>query len=184
MLSFMSHHQSSNILCVAVGSILPLLSPRINSPFPPNYFRLKNQPDSPSSPHCSWEGHGYCYPSARVQKHFPPEQNRSVESSRHFFLFPLFTLLWNLQGPAAVTHLCHLFIISTNAPQSDIELWSLPHFCEITFWSLSSMAFYFFELLYIIQKWQCLASPKVSQSAFQAPSNLSQIVLSPFYRCK
>lgn len=84
----MSHHQSSNILCVAVGSILPLLSPRINSPFPPNYFRLKNQPDSPSSPHCSWEGHGYCYPSARVQNHFPPEQNRSVESSRHFFYSP------------------------------------------------------------------------------------------------
>lgn len=112
----------------------------------------------------------------------PPEQNRPAESSTlFFFLFSLFYIFMkSTRSSCSYTSLPSLYY----AHQSDIELWSLPRFCEVTFWSLSSMAFYFFELLYITQKWQCLANPKVSQSAFKAPSNLSQMALSPFYRCK
>lgn len=159
------------MLCVAVGSILPLLSPGINSTSHPA------APDQPSARQ----------PSPQLLCHSPRVANTSLLSKAQLQKAPnafCSYILWNLRGPAAVTHLCHLFIISTSAPQSHAELWSLPPFCEITFWSLSSTAFYFSEFLYIVQKQQSLASPKVSQSAFQAPSNLSWIVLSLFYRCK
>lgn len=163
------------MLCVAVGSILPLPSPGINSTSHPE---APDQPSArqPSPRHCSWEGHSYCWHSPRVA-YTSLLSKAQLQKAPNTFCSHIFV-------KAAVLHLCHLFIISTNAPQSHTELWSLPPSCEITFWSLSSMAFYFSEFLYITQKQQSLASPKVSQSAFQAPSNLSWIVLSLFYRCK
>lgn len=44
------------MLCVAVGTILPLLSPRINSPFPPNDFRLASSQPAPAHRTASGKG--------------------------------------------------------------------------------------------------------------------------------
>lgn len=108
--------------------------------------------------------------------HFPPEQNRAAESTQHFF--------------------CYIFMKSARPSCCYTSLPSLYYLYQCTsviHWTLVSSSllwnnllepFYFSEFLYIIQKQQSLASPKVSQSAFQAPSNLSWIVLSLFYRCK
>lgn len=127
----------------------------------PSHQVIPHQPSATQAGprHCSWEGHSYCCHSPRVAYTSLPSK---TELQKAPDAFSVLTFLWNLQGPAAVTYLCHLFIIASNAPQSHTELWSLPPFCEITFWSLSSMAFYFSECLYIIQKQQSLASLKVS----------------------
>lgn len=107
------------MLCVAVGSILPLLSPGINSTSHPA------APDQPSARQASPQLQG----RAQLLCHSPRVAYTSLLSKAQLQkapnTFSVLTFLWNLQGPAAVTHLCHLFIISTSAPQSHTELWSL-----------------------------------------------------------
>lgn len=85
------------MLCVAVGSILPLLFPGINSTSHP---ALPDQPSArqPSPQHCSWEGHIYCCHSPWVAYTSLLSKTQLQKAPN---TFSVLWFLWNLQRPAA-----------------------------------------------------------------------------------
>lgn len=77
------------MLCVAVGSILPLLSPGINSTFPPSDSR--SAISQTSQPTALLLGRAQLLlPQPTCGIHLPPEQNRAAESTRHFLCSYIF----------------------------------------------------------------------------------------------
>lgn len=163
------------MLCVAVGGILPLLSPGINSTFPPSSSRSPSARQA--SPRiCSWRGHSYCCPSPRVAHPSLLSKTELQKAPNTFFCY---IFMKSARPSCCYTSLPSLYYLYQS---SSVTHWTLVH--SSLLWNNLLEPFYFSEFLYIIQKQQSLAGPKVSQSAFQTPSNLPWIVLSLFYRCK
>lgn len=157
-----------------MGSILPLLSPGINSTFPPSSSR-SDQPDNPA--HSTAPGKGTATAATAHRWHSLPSWAKQ-SCRKHPTLF-LLHFMKSARPSCCYTSLPSLYYLYQC---TSVTHWTLVP--SSLMWNNLLEPFYFSEFLYIIQKQQSLASPKVSQNAFQAPSNLSWIVLSLFYRCK
>lgn len=99
------------MLCVAVGSILPLLSPRINSPFPPNDFRLANSPTAPA--HRAAAGKGTATATAaHVSKYASLLSKTDLQKALDIFsILPFYIFMNSTRSSCSYTSLPSLYYL-------------------------------------------------------------------------